>query len=134
MPAISDSLAALAEELDLTLVVLHRQIRFVEVTEAVHRKIVAEQYDEVAFDRRVHATFTELSMKRASASGIVDAAASMLDEPVVLEDLAHQALAVSASDATTASLLEEWERRSRLTPDRRRWRRAVGGHGGRPAR
>jgi purine catabolism regulator len=116
MPSISNSLATLARELDLTLVVLHRKIRFVEVTEAVHRKIVAAQYDEVSFDRRVHATFTELSMKRASASAIVDAAASMLDEPVVLEDLAHQALAVSASNATTASLLEEWDRRSRLAP------------------
>jgi purine catabolism regulator len=115
MPAISESLSELARELDLTLVALHRQIRFVEVTEVVHRKIVAEQYDAVTFDRRVHATFTELSMKRASASGIVEAAATMLDEPVVLEDLAHQVLAVSASHATTARLLDEWERRSRLT-------------------
>ncbi|MDZ4233715.1 MAG: PucR family transcriptional regulator ligand-binding domain-containing protein, partial [Dietzia sp.] len=53
--------ASTAEDLDLALVVLHRPIRFVDVTEAVHRRIVAEQYDEVAFDRRVHETFTELS-------------------------------------------------------------------------
>ena len=105
---------ATAEELGLALVVLHRRVRFVEVTEAVHRKLVAEQYDEVAFDRRVHETFTELSMKRASINGIVDAAARMLAEPVVLEDLSHQAIAASAT--IPADLLDDWERRSRRSP------------------
>lgn len=110
------SVAATARDLNLALVVLHQPIKFVEVTETVHRRIVAEQYDEVAFDRRVHEVFTELSMKRASVPGIVDAAARMLDEPVVLEDLTHQALAVSASGRAAAALLEDWERRSRLGP------------------
>ena len=113
--SVPSEIAALAERLDLALVTLHRQIKFVDVTEAVHRRIVAAQYDEVAFDRRVHEAFTELSMKRASAAGIVDAAASMLDEPVVLEDLAHQALAVSASGSVAATLLDDWERRSRMS-------------------
>ena len=85
VPTLPSQTGATAEELGLALVVLHRRVRFVEVTEAVHRKLVAEQYDEVAFDRRVHETFTELSMKRASINGIVDAAARMLAEPVVLE-------------------------------------------------
>jgi PucR family transcriptional regulator, purine catabolism regulatory protein len=113
---VPSEIAALAERLNLALVTLHRQIKFVDVTETVHRRIVAAQYDEVAFDRRVHEAFTELSMKRASAAGIVDAAASMLDEPVVLEDLTHQALAVSASGSVAATLLQDWERRSRMSP------------------
>ncbi len=37
----------------------------------------------------------------------------MLDEPVVLEDLAHQALAVAHGPDTTADLLQDWEQRSR---------------------
>ncbi|UXA19399.1 PucR family transcriptional regulator [Mycobacterium sp. SMC-4] len=108
-----ESLTTLAHQLDLALVVLHRQIRFVDVTEVVHRRIVAEQYDEVAFDRRVHEVFTELSIRRASVTSIVDAAADILDVPVVLEDLAHQAIAVSAGGAKTATVLDDWERRSR---------------------
>lgn len=115
LPVIPTSLPALARELDLALVALHRQIKFVSVTEVVHRRIVAEQYDEVAFDRRVHETFTELSMKRASVGGIVDAASRMLHLPVVLEDLAHQAVATSGGSA--GDLLDDWERRSRSTPD-----------------
>ena len=110
------SASAIAEDLDLALVALHHTIRFVEVTEAVHRRIVAGQFEEVAFDRRVHRAFTDLSMRRVSAAGIVDAAAAMLDEPVVLEDLAHQALAVAQGPDTTAELLQDWEQRSRRAP------------------
>jgi purine catabolism regulator len=105
--------AAAAASSNVALIVLHREIKFVEVTEAVHRRIVSEQFEAVAFDRRVHATFTDLSMKRVSAPGIVAAAARMLDEPVVLEDLAHQALAVAPGPDTTATLLDDWEYRSR---------------------
>src|SRR5690242_13451990 len=107
------SAAAAAASANIALIVLHREIKFVEVTEAVHRRIVSDQFDAVAFDRRVHATFTALSMKRVSAPGIVEAAARMLDEPVVLEDLAHQALAVAPGPDTTATMLDDWENRSR---------------------
>lgn len=107
------SVAAAARDMNLVLVALHRTIRFVEVTEEVHRRIVSEQFEEVAFDRRVHRAFTDLSMRRVSATGIVEAAAGMLDEPVVLEDLAHQALAVAHGPDTTADLLQDWEQRSR---------------------
>ncbi|BBX71198.1 PucR family transcriptional regulator [Mycolicibacterium psychrotolerans] len=118
LTSVPDSLSTLARQLDLALVVLRRQIKFVDVTETVHRRIVSEQYDEVAFDRRVHETFTELSMKRASVGAIVDAAARILEDPVVLEDLNHQAVAVSASAATASALLDDWERRSRKSPTR----------------
>ncbi|MGW0163302.1 PucR family transcriptional regulator [Mycobacterium sp. NPDC003323] len=109
-----------AEQFDVALVALHRQVRFVDVTEAVHRMIVTDQFDRVDFDRRVHETFTDLSMKRASVSGIVDAAAAILDEPVVLEDLAHRVLAVSAR-GQTAELLRDWERRSRRAAETEQW-------------
>ena len=39
--------ATLADQLNLALVELHREIKFVEVTEEVHRRIVAEQFEEV---------------------------------------------------------------------------------------
>ena len=111
--SLPSSTASLADALNLALVALHREIKFVEVTEEVHRRIVAEQFEEVAFDRRVHETFTDLGMKRVSATGIVGAAARMLGEPVVLEDLAHQALAVAPGPDKTVELLEDWEGRSR---------------------
>ncbi|MBP1161283.1 PucR family transcriptional regulator [Rhodococcus sp. PvR099] len=105
-----------ADRLGLPVIALHRQVRFVEITEEVHRSIVAEQYAEVAFARQAHEIFTDLSMKRAPLSEIVDAAASMLDTPIVLEDLTRQVLAFASHGAPAAELLSDWERRSRLTP------------------
>ncbi len=104
----------------LALVALHTAVRFVVITEAVHRRIVAEQYEAVAFDRLVHQTFTELSVQRVSAAGIVDAASDMLNEPVVLEDLAHHMLAVSTTARARAGVvLFDWENRSRVSPGAR---------------
>jgi len=94
--------------------VLHRTVRFVEVTEEVHRRIVAEQYAEVDYARRVHEAFTTLSMRRATVDDIVAATAQMLDTPVVLEDLNRQVLAFAARSVRTAELLDDWDRRSRL--------------------
>src|SRR6478609_9016938 len=113
---VPDGVARAADRLSFPVIALHRQIKFVEVTEAGHRSIVAEQYDEVAFARHAHEVFTDLSMKRASLGEIVDAAAGMLGAPIVLEDLNRQVLAFAAQGTATADLLAEWERRSRLTP------------------
>lgn len=101
-----------AAQLGLTAVALHREIKFVEVTEQVHRSIVAEQYAEVEFAHRTHETFTQLTMRRASPAEITDSAAVLLDSPVVLENLSHHA--VASAGAPAASLLRDWERRSRL--------------------
>ena len=98
------------------MVALHRQIRFVEVTEAVHRSIVADQYDEVSYARHVHEAFTDLSMKRASLREIVDATSDLMGTPIVLEDLNRQVLAFAAHGISAPALIGDWERRSRLTP------------------
>jgi purine catabolism regulator len=102
--------------LELPVVALHRPVRFVEVTEQVHRRIVAEQYAEVDYARRVHEAFTSLSMRRASVDEIVAAAADMLDTPIVLEDLNHQVVAFVPRGVPLTKLLDDWERRSRLAP------------------
>lgn len=109
---VSSEIGACASQLGLTAVALHREIKFVEVTEQVHRSIVAEQYAEVEFAHRTHETFTQLTMRRASAAEITDSAAALLDSPVVLENLSHHA--VASAGAPAASLLRDWERRSRL--------------------
>ncbi|MVU76723.1 PucR family transcriptional regulator [Nocardia sp. ET3-3] len=108
---------ATADRLGLPVVALHEVVRFVEITEAVHRVIVADQYDELEFARTVHETFTALSVRRASLAEIVKTAAGMLDASVVLEDLTHRVLALTARHTGTPALLERWESTSRLLPD-----------------
>lgn len=116
---------AQADALGFVLVELRAETKFVDVTEAVHRSIVADQYQEVEFARRAHETFTALTMKRASMADIVAAAAEMVDSPVVLEDLNHQVLVVGGHGVPASKLLAGWERRSRLSPNHdgtaRRW-------------
>ena len=129
------SVVAAGANLDLPVVALRRPVRFVEVTEEVHRRIVAEQYAEVDYARRVHEAFTNLSMRRASVDEIVAAAAEMLDMPIVLEDLNHQALAFVRRGLSLTELLGDWERRSRVDggtwltrpvgPYRQEWGRLV---------
>lgn len=129
------SVVAAGAHLDLPVVALRHPVRFVEVTEEVHRRIVAEQYAEVDYARRVHEAFTNLSMRRASVDEIVAAAADMLDMPIVLEDLNHQALAFVRRGLSLTELLDDWERRSRgdvgtwvtrpVGPYRQEWGRLV---------
>ncbi|WP_433593593.1 PucR family transcriptional regulator [Nocardia sp. CA-145437] len=109
--------ARTADRLGLPVVALHRVVRFVEITEAVHRVIVADQYEELEFARTVHETFTALSVRRASLAEIVKTAAGMLDASVVLEDLAHRVLALTARHTGTSALLDRWEATSRLLSD-----------------
>ncbi len=109
--------AATADRLGFPVVALRRITRFVEVTEAVHRLIVADQYAELEFARSVHETFTALSVRRAALDEIVTTAANLLDSSVVLEDLSHRVLALTARHTSAAALLEYWETTSRLLPE-----------------
>ncbi|WP_063045540.1 PucR family transcriptional regulator [Nocardia pseudovaccinii] len=117
VPRLSPIVAETADALGLPVIALHRITRFVEITEAVHRVIVADQYAELEFARTVHETFTELSVRRAALAEIVETAADMLDSSVVLEDLAHRVLALTARHTSTSAILENWETTSRLLPE-----------------
>jgi purine catabolism regulator len=111
-----DALRAAARATALPVIVVERRVRFVQVTEIVHRIIVAEQLERVERARDVHEAFTVLSLESAGTGQVVDQAAAMIGAPVVLEDLSHLVLAYSARQLRTTELLENWERRSRTTP------------------
>lgn len=115
-PAVPDGVVRAARDADFPLVVLHERIRFVEVTEEVHRAIVAEQLEHVEFSREVHETFTRLSLESADAEAIVRTTAELAGSSVVLEDLGRHVLAFAALGRPAAGLLADWERRSRSTP------------------
>lgn len=110
------ALQAAAESCTLPVIVVQRRVRFVEVTEVVHRMIVAEQLERVERARDVHEAFTVLSLESAGTERVVAQAAGMIGSPVVLEDLSHLVLAYSAQGLATTELLHDWERRSRTTP------------------
>ncbi|MEB7504648.1 PucR family transcriptional regulator [Arthrobacter koreensis] len=97
----------------LPVIRLHRTVRFVEVTEVVHRRIVAGQLEQVEKARQVHEVFTMLSVQSAGVQEIVDRTAALLNAPVVLEDSSHLVVAFAAVGLPAQELLRDWQRRSR---------------------
>ncbi len=111
---IPDGVADLADELGLPVIALGSAIPFVDVTEQVHRMIIADRYDELQFARTTHETFTRLNIGRASPTDIVSRASQILAAPLVLEDLNRHVLAYCPAGRPTARLLDGWNQRSRL--------------------
>ncbi|EOM77457.1 PucR family transcriptional regulator [Rhodococcus rhodnii] len=112
--ALPDDMVAAARERGLPLVALHAEVRFVAVTQLVHQMIIDEQYRHIRFSQTVHEAFTHASLENEQAPAIVERTAALCGGSVVLEDLHHRVLAYTAVGETTAALLQDWERRSRL--------------------
>ncbi|MGN6333647.1 MAG: PucR family transcriptional regulator [Motilibacteraceae bacterium] len=111
--ALPAALVGRARKHGLPVVELHRETRFVAVTEAVHALIVDAQLAELRATEEVHETFTELSVEGADPAEVLRQVARMSGRPAVLENLGHQVLAYDAAGVDAAALLDRWENRSR---------------------
>ncbi len=118
LPAVPDDVITAARAAHFPLIVLRAPVRYVELTEEVHRAIVAEQYDFVDFARSVHEVFTALSLEGADPARIVSSTADLCGSSVVLEDLARHVLAHAARGRPASGLLADWPERSRRQPVR----------------
>ncbi|ROO83450.1 CdaR family transcriptional regulator [Actinocorallia herbida] len=102
-----------AERLGVAVIVLERETLFVDVTEAVHAKILDAQLEELRASEQLHEIFTQLSVEGAGPDEVVSQVAVLAGRPAVLENLAHQVLAADAAGRDPAELLSSWEARSR---------------------
>ncbi|WP_432573159.1 PucR family transcriptional regulator [Kineococcus sp. SYSU DK005] len=96
------------------LVELHASVRFVEVTEQVHARILDEQHERLRFSERVHREFAPMGAGGAGLEEVVQRAAALTGRVVVLEDLGHRAVAFAGGGA--AQVLLDWTARSRAAP------------------
>lgn len=111
--ALPPELVNASQRRSLPLIALRREVPFVPITEAVHSMIVDGQLQQLKHFETIHRRFMELSVEGADADRILILMRELTRRGVVLENLAHQALAyVSAEDATEHPLVD-WERRSR---------------------
>jgi purine catabolism regulator len=114
------ALVRAAEEHGLPVIALARETLFVDVTEAVHARIIDEQLAELRASEQLHEVFTRLSVEGASLSEVVRQVATISGRPVVLENLSHQVLAAESAGTDATELLGTWEPRSRaVRPDER---------------
>ena len=105
---------AAAREHGLALVALHREVKFVALTEAVHSRIISEQTAALRARDEVRERFTALSLRGSPADFIVHQLAQTLGAAVVLENLAHEVVASEVPPAAEEELFTSWEVRSRL--------------------
>ncbi|MCW2946324.1 MAG: transcriptional regulator, CdaR [Actinoallomurus sp.] len=107
------ALISAAEEHGLPLIAWARETPFVDVTEAVHARIIDVQLAELRASEKLHEVFTQLSVDGAPPAEVIRQVARLAGRPVVLENLAHQVLAAETAGSDPAELLASWETRSR---------------------
>ncbi len=119
------ALVEAATRVGLPLVVLRSEVRFVDLTEAIHRRIIGSQMEALRAHADVRERFTALALRGAPADHVVAQLARTLASPVILENLAHQVVAAEVIDGADADVLADWERRSReaasLAPGETDW-------------
>src|ERR1700751_5232838 len=81
------ALVAAAVRTGLPLIAFEREVAFVEITEAVHARIIDAQLAELRVSERLHEMFTELSVAGASAEEVVRQAAALAGRPGILAGL-----------------------------------------------
>jgi purine catabolism regulator len=107
------ALVSAAAQHDLPLIVFTREVMFVEVTEAVHARIIDSQSEELRAAARLHEVFTDLSVAGATPSDIIRQAAALAGRPMILEDLSHAVLVCEPAGQDAAPLLDGFAARSR---------------------
>jgi PucR family transcriptional regulator, purine catabolism regulatory protein len=118
------ALVQAAEHGGMPLIAFEREVPFVEITEAVHARIIDAQLEELRTSERLHEVFTELSVAGASSEEIIRQAAMLAGRPVILADRSHRVLACEpgpiSSGADPARLLAGFAARSRAVSTRGR--------------
>jgi PucR family transcriptional regulator, purine catabolism regulatory protein len=107
---------ALVEEADrcgLPLIGLRREARFVEITERVHVAIINEQYALLVKADAISREFTGLALRGGGLAPVLERLSRVVENPVVLEDGAHQVVDYAAHGLGVEELLQAWERHSR---------------------
>lgn len=111
---VAQRLAQAVHGLALPVIRLRKKVRFVQITEVIHERLVSEQLAAVQFSRNVHEIYTELSLNEADEQRIVERTAELLGAPVVLEDVRHHVLAHAGAGYGAASVLAHWMNRSKF--------------------
>lgn len=98
----------------LPLIALGREIRYVDVTEQVHRAIINQHYEMLDMVETISRDFTDTILGGASIGQVVRQLADIVGNPVILENSAHQVVEFAAdSPAQTAAILPGWDEHSR---------------------
>jgi purine catabolism regulator len=102
-----------ADRRSLPVIALHRELPFVEVTEAVHQAIVNRQFLLMRRGDEVHRRFTGLMLDGAGIPEVLSALAETIANPVVLEKAGGGIAYHAIHHADDATVVGAWEGRHR---------------------
>ncbi|CAB4903210.1 unannotated protein [freshwater metagenome] len=124
-----------AQQHELVLVALNREVPFITVTEAIHTEIVNAQYALLRRGDDVQATLTKLLLDGQGIPEVLRATAEIVGNPVFLEDGEGRLLYHAGTAGDDVDALDAWKASSRPT-GRAPWRAGLAetvplaGHGG----
>ncbi|MGH7641069.1 MAG: PucR family transcriptional regulator [Candidatus Dormibacteria bacterium] len=113
---VPSALAQTAELEGLPLILLRREVKFVQVTQEAHAFIIESQLEELRFRQTIHEAFTEMAMEGAAVPDIVRYASTMAQRPMLLEDRVHQVVSFESGGFGGQRLLQEWRLASPSIP------------------
>src|SRR5215216_3751744 len=87
---IPDPVVRACADAGVPLVAFRRQVRFIEITEAVHSAVLNRQFELLRRGEEIHRRFTELILHGRGVPEIVAELVSAVGSPVVLEDAGHE--------------------------------------------
>lgn len=97
-----------AETRELPLVVLHREVPFVEVTEEIHSAIVSRQLSVLRAADDLHVRLAALMVDGAGIPELLATLATSIANPVLLEQAGHGVLYHATYRATADEALAAW--------------------------
>jgi purine catabolism regulator len=87
---IPDPVVRACTDAGVPLVAFRRQVRFIEITEAVHAAVLNSQFELLRRGEEIHRRFTELILHGRGVPEILAELADAVGSPVVLEDAGHE--------------------------------------------
>jgi purine catabolism regulator len=87
---VPDAVVRACADAGVPLVAFRRQVRFIEITEAVHAAVLNSQFELLRRGEEIHRRFTELILHGRGVPEILAELASAVGNPVVLEDAGHE--------------------------------------------
>ncbi|MBJ7470515.1 MAG: PucR family transcriptional regulator [Solirubrobacteraceae bacterium] len=102
-----------ADACQLPVIALHRQLRFVEVTEAIHSVLLDRQLSLLRRADELQDRFIEIVLGGEGATSVLADLSRLIGNPVVLEDHSQRLVELALHEAGRERVLTAWEQHHR---------------------
>ena len=113
MPSAPTQLVEACSENDLPLIVMHRPVAFVEITEAIHQWLFTQQTQKINAGRDITDYFTNSMHQGVSTEFILKDCARFLSSTVIFEDPGYNIQDYASVDILPGGYFDQWQHRSR---------------------